>query len=114
MTQADLEAVTEKLRAEVPLDAIYYCPHLKSEACPCRKPKPGMLLQAAREHRIDLARSVFLGDTPTDAQAAHAAGVPFVLILTGQTQTAQSFSQPTAYIAPSLADAAEWVLGRPG
>ena len=113
MTQADLDAVTEKLRAEVPLDAVYYCPHLKSEACTCRKPKPGMLLQAAQEHGIDLASSVFLGDTPTDAQAAQAAGVPFVLVLTGQTQAAESFSPPTAYIAQSLATAADWVLARP-
>ncbi len=113
MTPADLEAVTAKLRAAVPLDAVYYCPHLKSEDCACRKPRPGMLLAAAREHAIDLAASVFIGDTPTDAQAAQAAGVPFVLVLTGQTKDATGFSPTPKAIAPTLSEAVEWVLGSP-
>ena len=102
MTRADLDAVTRKLRVHVPLDAVYYCPHLKSEDCPCRKPKPGMLLQAAQEHGIDLAASVFIGDTPTDAQAAGAAGVAFILVLSGQTKTAEGFFPTPAAVAPNL------------
>jgi histidinol-phosphate phosphatase family protein len=112
MTPSDLDAVTQKLRAEVVLDAVYYCPHLKSEECACRKPKPGMLLQAAREHQIDLASSVFIGDTPTDAQAAHAVGIDFVLVLTGQTKTAEGFLPAPTATASNLAKAAEWVLAR--
>ena len=110
MTQADLAAVTDKLRAEVPLDALYYCPHLKDENCACRKPKPGMLLQAAQEHDLDLAHSVFIGDTPTDAQAAQAAGVPFVLVLSGQTKTADGFVIEPAAAVASLDAAADWIL----
>ena len=113
MTLADLAAVTAKLRAEVPLDALYYCPHLKSEDCACRKPKPGMLLQAAQEHAIDLSASVFIGDTPTDAQAALAAGVPFVLVLSGQTKDATGFSPTPNAVAQTLSEAVEWVLGSP-
>jgi histidinol-phosphate phosphatase family protein len=104
MTREDLEAVTEKLRASVPLDAVYYCPHLKSADCLCRKPNPGMLLQAAREHDIDLAHSVFIGDTPTDAQAAHAAGVRFILVLTGQSQSALGFLTPPDVVIASLGE----------
>ena len=110
MTQADLDAVTVKLRAEVALDAVYYCPHLMSEDCACRKPKPGMLLQAAQEHGIDLTQSVFIGDTPTDAQAAHAAGVAFVLVLSGQTKTAEGFSPTPTVVVDNLDAAVEWVL----
>lgn len=110
MTPSDLDAVTAKLRATVPLDAVYYCPHLKSDECTCRKPKPGMLLQAAQDHGIDLAQSVFIGDTPTDAQAAQAAGVPFVLVLTGQTKTAEGFVVAPAATVANLEAAVDWVL----
>ena len=111
MTLGELDAVTEKLRAEVSLDAVYYCPHLKSEACSCRKPQPGMLLQAAREHDIELAASVFIGDTPTDAQAAQAAGVGFILVLSGQTKTAEEFLPRPATVARDLTEAARGLLG---
>jgi D-glycero-D-manno-heptose 1,7-bisphosphate phosphatase len=75
MSRADLDAVTEKLRAAIPLDDVFYCTHLASEGCACRKPAPGMLIAAARKHDIDLARSIFYGDSDTDEQAARAAGV---------------------------------------
>ncbi|MCX6368152.1 MAG: HAD family hydrolase [Armatimonadetes bacterium] len=110
MTPSDLDAVTAKLRAEVALDAVYYCPHLKSEDCTCRKPKPGMLLQAAQEHGIDLTQSVFIGDTPTDAQAALAAGVAFVLVLSGQSKTAEGFLPAPTVAVENLDAAVEWVL----
>ncbi|MGC4043743.1 MAG: HAD family hydrolase [Armatimonas sp.] len=75
MTQSDLDAITEKLRAVIPLDDVFYCTHLASESCPCRKPAPGMILAAVERHQIDLASSVFFGDSDTDEQAAMAAGV---------------------------------------
>lgn len=55
--------------------AIYHCPHLPDAGCACRKPAPGMILQAAREHDLDLPRSAMIGDKPSDAEAARAAGV---------------------------------------
>jgi D-glycero-D-manno-heptose 1,7-bisphosphate phosphatase len=68
------------LRAEVPLDHIEVCPHRDSDACVCRKPKPGMLLAAADKLGIDLAASYFIGDTERDLNAALAAGVTPILI----------------------------------
>lgn len=65
------------------IDAIYYCPHHPDEGCACRKPRPGMLRQAAAEHGIDLARSYFIGDTVGDVEAAIAAGCAPILVLTG-------------------------------
>lgn len=68
------------LRAEVPLDHIEVCPHRDTDACACRKPKPGMLLAAAEKFGIDLAASYFIGDTERDLNAALAAGVTPILI----------------------------------
>jgi D-glycero-D-manno-heptose 1,7-bisphosphate phosphatase len=109
MTEEDLARVTEKLGKSVTLDAIYYCTHHKEAQCDCRKPKPGMLLQAAEQHNIDLATSYFIGDTPTDAQAASAAGVRFLLVLTGQTKS--NFGDALSF--SDLTDAAAFILAEP-
>ena len=58
---------------------ILYCPHEKG-VCECRKPKPGMLLDAARRHDIDLSQSWMVGDTPGDAEAGRAAGCRTILV----------------------------------
>jgi D-glycero-D-manno-heptose 1,7-bisphosphate phosphatase len=65
------------------IDAVYYCPHRPDEDCPCRKPRPGLILKAARELDIDLAASWLIGDDPKDLEAARAAGVRPVLVRTG-------------------------------
>lgn len=61
------------------IDAYYFCPHGPDAGCACRKPRPGMLLQAAREHGIDLARSWMIGDKPSDVEAGRAAGCRTIL-----------------------------------
>ncbi|GHO82114.1 D-glycero-beta-D-manno-heptose 1,7-bisphosphate 7-phosphatase [Dictyobacter formicarum] len=63
---------------------IYYCPHGKQAGCDCRKPRPGLLLRAAQELQLDLTGAVFVGDGLTDIQAALAAGVTPMLVLTGR------------------------------
>ena len=79
MTEEDLEAVHAKMLRDVQaagahIEAIYYCPHGPDEECVCRKPKPGMLLQAQRDHLLDLSMTWFIGDDERDGQAAAAAG----------------------------------------
>jgi D-glycero-D-manno-heptose 1,7-bisphosphate phosphatase len=71
----------------VNLDGIYYCPHHPKEGdgpyrieCQCRKPQPGMLLQASADWNIDMGRSFMVGDNLTDSAAAQAAGVAAVLV----------------------------------
>ncbi|MDA7417776.1 D-glycero-beta-D-manno-heptose 1,7-bisphosphate 7-phosphatase [Xenophilus arseniciresistens] len=71
------------------IDAVYFCPHHPEhgqgaylQQCDCRKPAPGMLLEAIESHDIDRAASVMVGDTLTDMQAARAAGVGTLLWLT--------------------------------
>ncbi|MEZ6183661.1 MAG: HAD family hydrolase [Planctomycetota bacterium] len=75
---ARIHAKLERVLAEAgaPLDAIYCCPHDNGDGCACRKPLPGMLLDAARDLDLDLGRSVLVGDTPRDLAAGEAAGVP--------------------------------------
>lgn len=74
------------------VDAVYTCPHRPDEDCSCRKPRPGLLRQAAAELGLDLARSFLIGDSWEDIQAALAAGCRPYLVLTGrgQAQRAQA------------------------
>jgi D-glycero-D-manno-heptose 1,7-bisphosphate phosphatase len=65
------------------IEKVYYCPHAKDEGCVCRKPRPGMLLQARDELGIDMHDAVFLGDSMTDIRAGLAAGIHAVLVLSG-------------------------------
>lgn len=64
------------------IDAFYFCPHHPDYTgdCACRKPKPGMLLQAIRDYDIDVAQSVLYGDKPSDIQAGEACGIRSILI----------------------------------
>lgn len=125
--EALLEAVhtvmTERLQAGgAKLDGIYVCPHhpeAKEERyrlhCPCRKPKPGLFLQAAAEHDLDLARSYVVGDRWSDLKAAAACGAQGVLVLTGYGRGDQEFIGPGQEIQPShvaedLLEAVQWLL----
>jgi D-glycero-D-manno-heptose 1,7-bisphosphate phosphatase len=91
-THAHLSQTFEAAGAKV--DGYYYCPHSPYAVveryrldCECRKPKPGMILAAAREHAIDLSRSVLVGDRWRDIEMAQAAGTKAVLVETGYGRT---------------------------
>jgi D-glycero-D-manno-heptose 1,7-bisphosphate phosphatase len=104
----------------VVLDGIYYCPHHLEGvvpeytiACGCRKPKPGMLMQAARDLDIDLARSYVVGDRWSDVQLAPAVGAKGLLVLSGYGQhEAQNGApdQTPAVIVTDLLEAARWIV----
>ena len=85
MTEEDLEAVNDRMRAEATaaggrIEAVYHCPHGWDEGCSCRKPRPGMLFQAQRDYHLDLTRTTFIGDDERDEQAALAAGCRSALV----------------------------------
>ena len=85
MTEADLQRIHERMRAEVAdgggrIDGLYYCPHDWDAGCECRKPSPGMLFQAQREFDLDLSRTLFVGDDERDAEAAERAGCASALL----------------------------------
>jgi D-glycero-D-manno-heptose 1,7-bisphosphate phosphatase len=65
------------------IDAIYFCPHKKEDACDCRKPKPGLIELAARVHGLDLPASWVVGDRYADVEMAHRAGARGILVMTG-------------------------------
>jgi D-glycero-D-manno-heptose 1,7-bisphosphate phosphatase len=65
------------------IDGIYFCPHKKDDACDCRKPNPGLLERAARDHAINLAASWTVGDRYADVEMAHATGGHGILVMTG-------------------------------
>ncbi len=119
MTAADLQAIEARMallldeQAGARLDRSYYSTELAQSQSSRRKPGPGMLLEAAQDFGLTLANTVFLGDSPTDIQAGHAAGVgATVLLLSGGTQAEQVSALPTRpdYVFDDLARAVEWVL----
>jgi D-glycero-D-manno-heptose 1,7-bisphosphate phosphatase len=72
--RSTVELIHERLKRELPLDAILTCFHDNADDCDCRKPKPGLLLRAAQELRIDLASSFMVGDRWHDVEAGQRAG----------------------------------------
>jgi len=79
LTLAGLQEITNRMYQALAADgtflsAAYYCPHTPDEGCTCRKPKPGLLYKAAENFNVDLSRSIFIGDSHTDVEAARAAG----------------------------------------
>lgn len=110
------EMMTDQLRAAgARIDAIYFCPHADEEECDCRKPKPGMLERAAREHGLDLARSFVVGDRYGDVQLAHRARARGILVRTGYGEEnlaleAEEWPAPPDFVADDLAAAVEWIL----
>lgn len=110
-TLAILADMHELLLRSVPLDDIRVCSHTDTDACDCRKPKPGMLVSAAREHDIDLTRSYMVGDRWRDVAAGQAAGCTTVFVDYGYDEPQPT--NPDATVT-SLPQAADWILRREG
>lgn len=107
-----LREVERRLRELLPrLDGFYYCPHAPRQGCGCRKPAPGLLERAAREHGIELAESWMIGDILDDVEAGRAAGCRTVLIDNGNETEWQVTPERVPHrIAHDLAEAAALVL----
>lgn len=93
-------------------DGSYFCPHAPEENCDCRKPAPGMVLQAAREHGIDLAQSFFIGDKDSDLQCGHRAGTKTILVQTGYGKEADQGAADV--VVADLPAAVEKILASAG
>ncbi len=79
-SRRELDRMHEVLRRVLPLDDILVCPHDETDQCPCRKPKPGLLNEAAFKWQLDLDRSFVVSDKWQDAEAARAAGCTSLLL----------------------------------
>ena len=91
-TQKTLDTITAKMLKDIAqaggrIDKVYYCTHRKEAGCSCRKPKPGLLKQAAREFKVNLKETYFVGDTIRDVLTAHAVGAKSILILSGKEKS---------------------------
>ena len=106
-TQDAVEAINAALAARLPIDEFRMCYHGGDEACGCRKPRPGMLLDAAKKWDIDLSSSFMVGDRWRDVEAGKAAGCKTIFI-----DYAYSEKQPTHVDCrvTSLLDAVPFVL----
>jgi len=123
ITMRTVEGIHRRMVAEVEahggrIDAVLCCPHAPDDGCQCRKPRPGLLLEAVRRFRIERTASCFIGDTVSDLKAAHAAGIPFVMVLSGKGSSASlrhcHCGYPVRWIAPDLQSAARWFVRRDG
>ena len=79
-SRRELERMHDLLRRALPIDDIFICPHDEIDRCPCRKPKPGLLVEAAFKWHLDLDRSFVISDKWQDAEAAHTAGCTSLLL----------------------------------
>ena len=110
---------------EAYINNFYYCPHHPTEGeepyrriCDCRKPAPGMLVQAARDLNIDLTKSYLVGDRFNDMEAAKKAGVKGILVKTGYASELLQDDGPDKakpenkpdFIAADILDAVRWIL----
>jgi len=100
------------------IDGIYYCPHGSSDACECRKPKTGMIEQAAKEHNLDVARSYVVGDRYGDVELAHRAGCKSIFVRTGyglgeETWHVKEWPHQPDVIVDDLQQAVDWILTQP-
>jgi D-glycero-D-manno-heptose 1,7-bisphosphate phosphatase len=76
----EMDRMHDQLRRALPLDDLLVCPHDETDRCPCRKPKPGLLMEAAFKWKLDLDRSFVISDKWQDAEAARTAGCTSLLI----------------------------------
>jgi len=110
LTRAQVEAMNEYLASKVALDAIEVCTHDDSDHCDCRKPKPGLLVRAAKREGIDLSQSFMVGDRYRDIEAGHGAGCRTILMGDGYGET---FKVQPDVIVRALTEAADWILKQP-
>ncbi|MBW3624100.1 MAG: D-glycero-beta-D-manno-heptose 1,7-bisphosphate 7-phosphatase [Armatimonadetes bacterium] len=125
LPEATADAMMHRLKEAVEAEGgriagIYHCPHSPEDGCDCRKPLPGLLLQAARDLHLDLSRSVMVGDSKRDLEAAAAAGcAATVLTLTGKVKPDdgpvwESWQVKPDHVSPTLEAAVPWILARMG
>jgi D-glycero-D-manno-heptose 1,7-bisphosphate phosphatase len=110
-SQAIVDAMHTHLASELPIDDFRTCYHDDRDACGCRKPAPGLIIDAARIHGVDLHASVMVGDRWRDIEAGRRAGCATVFVDHGYAE--RQPDQPDAVVR-SLQEAADWILSQRG
>jgi len=93
------------------IDGVYFCPHNIEDNCNCRKPKPGLLLKAARDFKIDLPKSYMIGDDLSDVEAGKKVGLKTILIIKQKSNIFQKIKKERRpdYIFPDLLEAVKMI-----
>jgi D-glycero-D-manno-heptose 1,7-bisphosphate phosphatase len=107
-TLGAIQAIHDAMRQTLPLDDFLICPHDDRDGCQCRKPAPGMLMEAQQRYGIDLSRSFMVGDRWRDIDAGQAAGCRTVFLDRNYRERGPS-SPPDARVG-SLPDAVDWIV----
>jgi D-glycero-D-manno-heptose 1,7-bisphosphate phosphatase len=105
--RAVVDEIHRQLLCTLPIDRVYVCPHDDVDGCDCRKPGPGMLLEAARDLGLNLANSFMVGDRWRDVEAGRRAGCRTVFVDRGYSE--QTPTDPDAAVS-DLGEAAAWIL----
>ncbi|UCC80112.1 MAG: HAD family hydrolase [Candidatus Zixiibacteriota bacterium] len=92
------------------IDAWFFCPHGPGDGCSCRKPRPGMILEAAERLNIDLEKSWIIGDKSSDIEAGKASGIKTIMVNTGYGGSEPGASKVDPhYTASNIGDAIEYI-----
>lgn len=110
--RAVVESIHEALRTALPIDDFFICYHDDRDACGCRKPKPGLLLQAAAKYGLELKSSYLIGNRWRDIEAGQAAGCATLWIDRGYAERGPA-QAPTMQVK-SCTEAARWIVGEVG
>jgi D-glycero-D-manno-heptose 1,7-bisphosphate phosphatase len=91
---------------------IYYCPHHPDDGCSCRKPEPGMLLKAIKDHNVDSKKSFMVGDRMMDVKVGKKVGTRAIIIPSklGKKEMKEEKNIKPDYIAKDLYDASKWII----
>lgn len=108
MSEDIVTSINGRLQRELSLDGVSVCPH-DGDGCDCRKPKPGLLLEAANRLGIDLSASYMVGDRWRDTEAGQNAGCCAVFIDYGYRE---QHPKPPYHRVTSLREAASWIIGQ--
>jgi L-threonylcarbamoyladenylate synthase len=108
------KALVEALAHDgIRIEAVYVCPHDRSDGCRCAKPNPYFLERAGRDHGVDLTRSFVVGDHPSDMEFARRGGARGVYVLTGHGERhRRDLTDAAAAVVPGILDAARWIVAR--
>jgi histidinol-phosphate phosphatase family protein len=110
VTGEEVDAVNRRVEQLVgPVDTWLYCPHGPDEGCGCRKPRPGLVVEAASKLGVDAARCAVVGDIGADVEAAHAVGARGVLVPTARTRREEIDAAPE--VVRDLHEAVDLLLG---
>ena len=110
ITKSTMELMNSSLAERLPIDTIKICPHIREENCLCRKPKPGLLMEACAEFGIDTLQSYMIGDRSSDMEAGRSLSCKTIFIDLGYT--AEKKPSQMDFQCKGILEATKWILSQ--